>query len=655
MLRLSRCQVSSLTYSETLLRFVWRGVGKVRKMSDDGRIVPSRGGLNDEAVAGKGPQELEDVDPSIIYLDEHYCVIDKPPGVRMDGNFPVTIEKLVAKWTNRGIKDIKWMHQLDFATSGALCIGLSREAVSAVVSSFEHRSVRKAYLAVLQGHLKVEDWPLLTTSAASTLAEEVIPDSFNAGITDALTTVVVEKHRKALVATNKKQLKRKLAELQNPDSSLSANGSSSIVTITPSTWQDQVMNENLTKSLEAFRQIDISQHSSQQDEHTALAKYTFADFVKGPKLRKQLRKHLLKCGIAVDFVKSSEESAGTLPNAEPTSNVAVAPSDAPSRSPSPSATKPLTEAEIDLLCAQYRDPSLQPKGVPAIYRLPTPTNAFRPDIVDFGTQASSSGPPTADVALRDLMAHYTESSVGATGKVQEHLLVDIPVAELDDDFRMEPGHPRNPGKKAVTEVFVLAHGYFCGQPVTKVLFKPISGRRHQLRIHALCLGHPILGDYTYNAVQRQNILARLQFQQKTSAPMIADTTTDGEPMDSTPTPVVAPRMMLHAYCIHIPFPQSGRCPLPFKRNILLRQKQRQWLRESGGGDGADVMSRKQEIEQQMVSLSNEALRDAVITDPLLDLATPVDPFPLVHGGELRPNLPRYMLNKASHSASVNSS
>jgi 23S rRNA-/tRNA-specific pseudouridylate synthase len=35
------------------------------------------------------------------------------------------------------------------------------------------------------------------------------------------------------------------------------------------------------------------------------------------------------------------------------------------------------------------------------------------------------------------------------------------------------------------------------QPVTKVLLMPVTGRRHQLRVHMAALGHPIVGDCTY--------------------------------------------------------------------------------------------------------------------------------------------------------------
>lgn len=36
--------------------------------------------------------------------------------------------------------------------------------------------------------------------------------------------------------------------------------------------------------------------------------------------------------------------------------------------------------------------------------------------------------------------------------------------------------------------------------MTKVLLKPMEGRRHQLRLHCLHMGHPIMGDVTYGTI-----------------------------------------------------------------------------------------------------------------------------------------------------------
>jgi len=44
--------------------------------------------------------------------------------------------------------------------------------------------------------------------------------------------------------------------------------------------------------------------------------------------------------------------------------------------------------------------------------------------------------------------------------------------------------------------------YDRGQPVTKVLISLKTGRRHQIRVHAKEVGHPIVGDFTYDDDRR---------------------------------------------------------------------------------------------------------------------------------------------------------
>lgn len=59
------------------------------------------------------------------------------------------------------------------------------------------------------------------------------------------------------------------------------------------------------------------------------------------------------------------------------------------------------------------------------------------------------------------------------------------------------GSAVSPGRASHTEVTVFEHGMYRGLPVSKVLLRPISGRRHQLRLHTMAIGHPIVGDATY--------------------------------------------------------------------------------------------------------------------------------------------------------------
>lgn len=62
---------------------------------------------------------------------------------------------------------------------------------------------------------------------------------------------------------------------------------------------------------------------------------------------------------------------------------------------------------------------------------------------------------------------------------------------------LEEERCQNP-RRSITKVLVLDRGYYNGKPVTKVLLRPITGRRHQLRLHCAQIGHVIVGDYTYS-------------------------------------------------------------------------------------------------------------------------------------------------------------
>ena len=97
--------------------------------------------------------------------------------------------------------------------------------------------------------------------------------------------------------------------------------------------------------------------------------------------------------------------------------------------------------------------------------------------------------------------------------------IDLPLAA---DW---PNRPRQQidlaqGKPSLTHWRVLARDTTAG--TTRLALQPHSGRSHQLRVHLLAIGHPILGDALY-------------------APALT-----------------APRLMLHASALSLPHPDDGR-------------------------------------------------------------------------------------------------
>jgi len=111
------------------------------------------------------------------------------------------------------------------------------------------------------------------------------------------------------------------------------------------------------------------------------------------------------------------------------------------------------------------------------------------------------------------------------------------------DAPLKPDWPRRPrqmvcagGKPSLTHWQVLARGQDeRGRPWSRLALQPVTGRSHQLRVHLLHIGHPILGD-----------------------PLYADAETAAR----------SPRLLLHATSLALDHPASGKpcswhSPAPF--------------------------------------------------------------------------------------------
>lgn len=100
-----------------------------------------------------------------------------------------------------------------------------------------------------------------------------------------------------------------------------------------------------------------------------------------------------------------------------------------------------------------------------------------------------------------------------------------------EGFKMELGSDANPGRSATSLCEVIGYGFYQGAPVTKVRLIPLSGRRHQLRLHAAAALHPIVGDATYSVNEIEKFQGRPGF--------------------------IPPRMMLHAHRLDIQLPTAS--------------------------------------------------------------------------------------------------
>jgi tRNA pseudouridine32 synthase/23S rRNA pseudouridine746 synthase len=121
-------------------------------------------------------------------------------------------------------------------------------------------------------------------------------------------------------------------------------------------------------------------------------------------------------------------------------------------------------------------------------------------------------------------------AVQSWGTIDLPLLLDWPNRPLS---KVDPIH----GKPSLTRWRVLQQTQLPGSDTacTRVELEPVTGRSHQLRVHLLALGHPIVGDALY-------------------APPTVQ--------------ALAPRLLLHAQVLELAHPDSGawlrfESPAPF--------------------------------------------------------------------------------------------
>lgn len=93
-----------------------------------------------------------------------------------------------------------------------------------------------------------------------------------------------------------------------------------------------------------------------------------------------------------------------------------------------------------------------------------------------------------------------------SGKTDTQGEIDLPLI-CDWDNRPKQMVDINNGKSAQTQ-FSRIH-YDPQKNTSTVALHPITGRSHQLRVHMLAIGHPIIGDYFYAPEDIKNQSTRL--------------------------------------------------------------------------------------------------------------------------------------------------
>ncbi|XP_059887411.1 RNA pseudouridylate synthase domain-containing protein 1 isoform X3 [Lagenorhynchus albirostris] len=98
----------------------------------------------------------------VVYRSRDFLVVNKHWDVRIDSKSwweTLTLQKqLRHRFPELADPDtcygFRFCHQLDFSTSGALCVALNKAAAGSAYRCFKDRRVTKAYLALVRGHVQ---------------------------------------------------------------------------------------------------------------------------------------------------------------------------------------------------------------------------------------------------------------------------------------------------------------------------------------------------------------------------------------------------------------------------------------------------------------------------------------------------------------------
>ena len=314
------------------------------------------------------PPDLGSAEMRVLHDDEDFIIVDKPPDVRMDGDFDVTVEKLVAPLLAADARPdggVKWVHQLDFATSGVLAVARHRDAARRAHELFASRLVEKEYVAVVEGDVDVAAMPPCPSRAAF--------DTTVAGFSADLSAAAACKKRK--------------------------------------------------------RAVQFKPACSFFEQHCAA-------------LRKRK-----------------------------------------------AARAELTAGEEHLLTLRWKD----------VKRDATLRGPFDAQANADKERVEASVTDERD-AIERLGGVYRHPGFEGDGSA---FVVDAPLASVPGDFRMQIASlgsnrtdARADAKPSLTEAFVIGRGVYRGRAVTKLRLHPVSGRRHQLRLHMVQARYPIVGDAT---------------------------------------------------------------------------------------------------------------------------------------------------------------
>lgn len=453
----------------------------------------------------------------------------------------VDIISTLHQWNSLPDNTLRPCHQIDYATSGCLLIARSREAAALASKAFEDRQVKKTYLAIVVGHVN------LSNSTAS----DTSPRYFHG---EGFTSTQVMDY----VAKQKFDRLWGEAALPNRNTCSKNNDQKRTKTTGSKEYQYRMQKRNKAKKgfgIQGFLPVSsvflkwqaaMTRHYTildrrQQQQDVPLDRHTW-DFIPKEKdnpenvengISEQHPKPVVTIegggGCQIIVPRFSEMQERTLCD-----NTTVKWKDIKRQS-----TMVEVVEQLECLCHDY-NASLHHKTPPQTRKERKKWshvqryNEEKRMLAETSLEKSSTDSkdngdlPTVfrilEDAVKDHDSFYINASI-AERKPQFRMIIHPDAMENHKDLHYRQHYTARAQsrtldasegnamideetldfKPALTRCQVLWRGYYCKDgdsrktqiPVTKMSLQPLTGRRHQLRLHMVALGHPILGDFTY--------------------------------------------------------------------------------------------------------------------------------------------------------------
>lgn len=418
----------------------------------------------------------------IVFQDENYLVVNKPADLRMDGDYAASMHKLllylfppdsllaepkgpahhtmllekIAPLSNHSCLNddpFRIVHQLDYATSGILLYAKNRKAAGAACKSFQDRQTNKKYVAVVVN--SNEDATEIPLGADFIQSLPVLPLSCLSEWSDGSLENRYRKKRKR--ETDDRESKKNTFDGFMPVHSVFAK------------WRGSLHRLKKGQGCEDGKQPSKPRKKKPHDDLPPLPEPEIP-------LTSEEIDEVLSYGQSWKNVKSSKQRHSRC-----------------------------WVTVVETMAKEYN------QSLEKFY-----AGKNQPDADDGNDQATSRPEKTDSTCLPPLFrvqsqedkvddSFYICAAIGEPKDGRFEVLVDPACKVTASNQKKKDAEQKPDMRPSLTKCTILwrgnmkvGNGSRASIPVTKVLLKPWTGRRHQLRVHlAHVAGYPILGDVAY--------------------------------------------------------------------------------------------------------------------------------------------------------------